>query len=257
MNVARHPLAAKLLSWLLFIPYAAQGMWVRNRALRLSPAAGPRSGVYGPGAAAVNILTVGDSSAAAVGIEQTDGSIGAQIARKWQERRNETVHWHISGHNSAVASEIRDHVVPNLKLAEYSHIFIMLGTNDMKNWHSTGRWKRDFGSLLYALRARFPEARIYWHQAIDVSTAPALPRLLSYVMNLRVGLFNRKGAQLCVERGVVCVPPLPIAEPSGYCRDGFHANTHGYDVWSDHMLKYVDETPRSTPAAQPYIREPN
>ncbi|MEN0040169.1 MAG: SGNH/GDSL hydrolase family protein [Pseudomonadota bacterium] len=255
MNVERYPLAAKLLSWLLFPLYFLQGTWVRNRSLRLSPAAGPRSGQYGSGEPTVRILTVGDSSAAAVGIERTEGAMAPQLARKWNDRRGETVSWHISGHNSAVADEIRDYVVPNIARHDYTHIFIMLGTNDMKNWHSTGRWKRDFGSLLYALRARFPEAKIYWHQAIDVSTAPALPWLLGYVMNLRVGLFNRKGAQLCVERGVVCVPPLPIAESSGYCRDGFHANTHGYDVWSDHMLMYVDETPRSTPAAQPHIKE--
>ncbi|EFL87787.1 SGNH/GDSL hydrolase family protein [Ahrensia sp. R2A130] len=255
MNVDRYPLAAKFLSWLLFLPYVAQGIWVRSRSLRLSPAAGPRSGVYGSGKPAVSILTVGDSSGAAVGIEHTDGSIGAQIARKWHERRNETAHWHISGHNSAVASELRDYVVPNLEPVDYTHIFIMLGTNDMKNWHTTGRWKRDFGSLLYALRTRFPESKIYWHQAIDISTAPALPAFLGWVMNLRVGLFNRIGAQLCVERGVVCIPPLPVEDPSGFCRDGFHANELGYDYWSDHMMKFVDETPRSTPPVQDYIRE--
>ena len=239
---------ASILSWFCFPIYIVQGLYVRKTSMRLSPASGPRSGQFGQGDAELKVLSIGDSSAAAVGLEKTSGAIGPQLANKLHDRTGKTVLWHISGHNSAVAGEIRDHVVPNLEPVEYSHIFIMLGTNDMKNWHSVKRLKKEFGSLLYALRTRFPEAKIYWHQAIDFRRAPALPEPLGSVLNLRVGLLNRKGAQLCVERGAICIPPLPIVEASGYCEDGFHANERGYDVWSDHLLDHLDCEPRTSPA---------
>ncbi len=248
-----HPFLTSLISWICFPVYAVQGIWVRERAMRLSPAVGPRSGQYGKGKASTVLLTIGDSSAAAVGVEFTKGAIGPQMAKKINRRKGETVEWHISGHNSAVASEIRDYVVPNLEPVDYTHIVIMLGTNDIKNWHTVGRWKKEFGTLLYALRTRFPEARIYWHQAIDMRDSPVLPEPMASIMMLRVALFNRMGAQLCLERGAICVPPLPIEEPAGYCKDGFHANDLGYDIWSDHMLKYFDYEPRTSPAVQEYI----
>ena len=247
------PILASILSWLCFPYYVALGIHVRRKALRLSPASGPRSGQYGQGKPATRILALGDSSAAAVGIEQTVGAIGPQIARKLNEKTGNPVSWHISGHNSAIASEIRDHVVPNLPEADYTHILVMIGTNDMKNWHTVGRWKKGFGTLLYAVRTTYPEAKIFWHQAIDMRHVPALPLSLGKILNLRVLLLNRKGAQLCVERGAVCVPPLPNVQPEGYCRDGFHANEAGYDAWADHMIDHFDHTPRSTPAAAPFI----
>lgn len=226
---------------------------MRQKSLRLSPATGPRSGQFGKGKPTIRLLALGDSSAAAVGIDHTSGAIGPQAARKLHAKSGDTVSWHISGHNSAVAGEIRDHVVPNLSDADYTHILIMLGTNDMKNWHSVSRWKNGFGTLLYAVRARYPEAKIYWHQAIDMRKVPALPATLGFILNLRVRLLNRKGAQLCVERGAICIPPLPIVRPEGYCRDGFHASELGYDAWADHLIDHFDHTPRSTPAAAPFI----
>ncbi|MEE9313414.1 MAG: SGNH/GDSL hydrolase family protein [Rhizobiaceae bacterium] len=247
------PLLTSLLSWICFPVYAAQGIWVRERAMRMSPAAGPRSGQFGKGEAKINLLTIGDSSAAAVGIPQTNGAIGPQLADKLRNKIGGTVAWHISGHNSAVAGEIRDYVVPNLEAIEYTHILIMLGTNDIKNWHTVSQWKKGFGTLLYALRTKFPDAKIYWHQAIDVRNSPVLPEPLATIMNLRVDLFNRMGAQLCLERGAVCIPPLQIEDTLGYCKDGFHANALGYGIWADHILNHFDDTPRSSPAVKDYL----
>ena len=247
------PFLASLLSWLTFPVYVVQGVWVRQRSLRLSPAEGPLSGKVGQGEPDLRILVVGDSSAAAVGIENTADAIAPQIAKQLSDQSGKTVSWLMSGHNSAVANEIRDHVVPNLEPAEYTHIFIMLGTNDMKNFHSVRRWKRDFGSLLYVLRTRFPEAQVLWHQAIDMRNVPNIPQPLATFMNWRRMLLNRKGAQLCVERGVVAVPPLPDVRAEGFCRDGFHASSEGYAAWAKHYVDHVEYTPRTTPAARPHI----
>jgi len=248
-----HPLLTGLVSTLLFPVYLAQGVYVREKSMRLSPAVGPRSGQIGGGKAPIRLLTIGDSSAAAVGCKTTDEAMAPQLAAKLYERDGETVSWHISGHNSAVAGEIRDLVVPNLPEADYTHILIMLGTNDLKNWHTSRRWKKEFGGLLYALRTRFPEAKFYWCQAMDMRDVPALPQPLATIMNMRRALINRKGAQLCIERGAVCVPPLEIPDQKGFCEDGFHANMDGYDFWADHILEYWDHEPRTSPAVQEFV----
>lgn len=248
-----HPILTGVISTLLFPIYLAQGVYVRERSIRLSPAIGLRSGQVGDGEPAIRLLTIGDSSAAAVGCKATDEAMAPQLAAKLYTKYGEIVSWHISGHNSAVAGEIRDLVVPNLEPIPYTHILIMLGTNDLKNWHSSRRWKKEFGGLLYALRARFPEAKFYWPQAMDMRDVPTLPQPLAAIMNLRRALINRKGAQLCIERGVVCIPPLEIEDTSGFCEDGFHANSVGYDFWSDHILTFWDSEPRTSPAVKEFV----
>lgn len=248
-----HPILIGLVSTLCFPVYVVVGLYTRARSMRLSPARGPRSGQHGEGEPATRLLTIGDSSAAAVGIDKTSGAMGPQLAGLLKVKTGEAVYWHISGHNSAVSSEVRDYIVPNLPPEDFTHILIMLGTNDMKNWHTVRRFKRDFGGLLYALRARFPEARIYWPQAMDMVWVPALPKVLAHILNWRRQLLNRKGAQLCVERGVICIPPLEVENQSGFCRDGFHASEIGYAAWAQHILAHWDYEPRTTPAAQPFL----
>ncbi len=250
----KSPLLNSLVSWLCFPVYVVQGMWVRKHSMRLSPPSkGAWSGQFGKGKAKIRLLTIGDSSAAGVGIEDTSGTIGVQMAKKLHEATGSPVAWKVTGHNSAVAGQLRDYVVPNLDREDWTHIAVMLGTNDMKNWHTVPRWKREFGTLLYALRARWPEAKIYWHQAIDVREVPSLPQPLASIINLRVALLNRKGAQLCLERGAVCVPPLQETRAEGYCSDGFHANETGYTVWADHILAHFDDEPRTSPAVKEFL----
>ncbi|MEM9677144.1 MAG: SGNH/GDSL hydrolase family protein [Pseudomonadota bacterium] len=248
-----HPFLISVLSWLCLPIYVVQGLQTRARSLRLSPAAGPRSGTAGDGVPTIKLMTLGDSSAAAVGIDHTKGALAVQLAELLAKKNSTSVAWHISGHNSAVSSQLWQAVVPNLEPADYTHILIMVGANDMKNWHSVGTFKREFGTLLYAVRARFPEAKIYWSQFIDMTRVPTLPPQLAKVLNLRRALLNRKGAQLCVERGVVCLPPLPGILAEGFCRDGFHASEVGYAAWAQHVADHLHHTPRSTPAAKPFI----
>lgn len=235
-----HPILMSVCSWLALPLYVVQGLWVRKHSLRLPPAKGKRSGVYGEGEPVYRILAIGDSSAAGAGVAKVEDTIGPQFCRQLHTKTGAGVAWHMSGHNSAVAGQIRDLVVPNLEPVDYTHILIMIGTNDMKNMHTGSRWKKEFGGLLYALRTRFPESKIYWHQAVDMSKTPALPKLLATTLNWRRELLNKKGAQLCDERGAVAIPPLPVVDAAGFCRDGFHANEDGYEAWAAHLLEHVD-----------------
>ena len=151
------------ISNLLFPVYVVQGIYVRTSGD--APFAciwPPVRSVWGGRSRRCKLLTIGDSSAAAVG---SRAHKRCDCVRNWlyklhQKERRDRCSWHISGHNSAVAGEIRDVVVPNLAdPIPYTHILIMLGTNDMKNWHSVARWKKEFGNLLYALRTPFPRSQ--------------------------------------------------------------------------------------------------
>ena len=246
------PLLARVVSIASLPVYAVQGAFLRRRVLRLPPAAGPRDGQFGASgsaAAPFRLLVIGDSSAASVGIDRSEDGLAAQLARVVHERTGRAVRWRSSGHNSAVAGQIRDHVVPHVEPRDWTHILVTIGTNDTKNFHSLGRFKREFGALLYALHARFPQARIYWSQAIDPRRIPHLPEPLATIMWLRRNLINAKGRQLCHERGAVAVRPIPDVMPAGFAIDGFHASEDGYAAWAETVAEAMlaDEAPITRP----------
>lgn len=229
-------LARALLSWLAFPVYAAQGIALRRRTLRMPPPAGRVRHAIDGAEPAINLLVLGDSSAAGVGVADTEDALGARLARLMAARSGRKVVWRAAGFNSATAGQLRDHAVPNLDAEAWNHIVLCVGTNDAKNFHSVSRFKREFGGLIYALRAKWPEARIVWSPVVDMSRMPAMPRALGNILEIRAGLVNAMGAQLCLDRGALAAPRLPILDPqAGFSKDGFHASAAGYQSWADHL----------------------
>jgi len=231
---------APLLSWLAFPVYVWQGLAVRRRTERMLPAKGPVRHRIDGQEPELRLLVLGDSSAASVGIEQSEQGIAASLARLIATQTGRAVVWRAAGFNSATAGQINNHVLPNLASKPWTHIVLSIGTNDAKNFHSVPRFKREFGGLLYGLRAKWPEARVVWSPIVDMTRVPALPDLLGKILEIRAQAINAKGEALCFERGAVPASRLPILDPkAGFSTDGFHASAAGYQAWAEHLLPVI------------------
>ena len=124
-----------------------------------------------------------------------ENGLAAQLAALLAASTARAVRWRAAGFNSATSGQLRDHVVPNLAADPWTHIVLAVGTNDIKNFHSLPRFKKEFGGLLYALRAKWPEARIVWQPVIALTDVPALPSALARLLETRAGAINALGDQ--------------------------------------------------------------
>ncbi|MBK8456480.1 MAG: SGNH/GDSL hydrolase family protein [Phyllobacteriaceae bacterium] len=228
-----------LLTWLALPIALWQGLAVRRRTERLVPPSGPHEGVTGPGEATIRLLVIGDSSAAGVGVGRIGDGMGPLLAALMADKAGQVTHWRVAGFNSATSGQIRDHVVKHLPRDGFTHIVLSVGTNDAKNFHTLARFKREFGGLIYALKARFPSARLVWSPIVEMRDVPALPRPLADILSVRAHAFNSLGSRLARERGGVAATPLPVKGPGGFAVDGFHAGALGYAAWAEHLLPFV------------------
>lgn len=234
------PRIAGLLTWLALPVYVWQGVGVRLRTERMVPAEGPTMHRVDGAEPGLSLLVLGDSSAASVGVGRTEDGLAAQLAPIMAGMTGKAVRWRAAGFSSATSGQIRDHVVPNLVPEPWTHIVLSVGTNDTKNFHTLSRFKREFGGLLYALRAKCPEARIIWSPVVEFTRVPALPAQLGRILEVRAGLINEMGERLCRERGAVPLPRLPILDPAaGFSTDGFHASALGYRAWAEHVAGHL------------------
>lgn len=224
-----------LFTWAMLPVYVWQGLRVRNSIERLLPAEVPQSGVLGRKEPAFKILVVGDSSVAGVGMERLEHTLAYNIADQVHARSGRCVKWRTAGCNSATSGELRDHVVPHIEERDFTHVIVVVGINDMKNFHALSTFRKTFGTLLYALRTRFADAKIIWSPVPDMTKFPALPKQLARILAARAMLINQEGKQLCEERGVTYSEPVPIEISDGFARDGFHAGPAGYRVWGKHL----------------------
>lgn len=231
---------AALATWLAFPVYVWQGVGVRRRTTRMLPAAGPVIHDIAGSEPPISLLMLCDSSAASVGIGRSEDGLAHQLALLLAERTGRAVRWRAAGFSSATSGQIRQDVLPNLAPHPWTHIVLTIGTNDTKNFHSVPRFKKDFGGLLYGLRAKWPQARIVWSPVLEFTRAPAMPSWLGRILEVRASEMNRMGERLCNERGAIALPRLPIIDPeAGFASDGFHASELGYRAWAEHMLPEV------------------
>ena len=233
-----------LLTWLALHVYVWQGLGVRRRTERMLPAEGPLMHRIEGAEPALSLMVLGDSSAASTGVGHSRDGLAHQLSLVLAERTGRAVVWRAAGFNSATAGQIRDHVVPNLPAQPWTHIVLAVGANDAKNFHSAPRFKKEFGGLLYAIRAKWPQARLVWSPVVEFTSVPAMPRLLGVILEARATLLNRMGERLCRERGAIAATRLPISDPlAGFSRDGFHASAAGYRAWAGHLANYLLDPP--------------
>ncbi len=229
-----------LLPWLSLPVLYAHGQKVRARTARMVPPPGPLTGRIDGKGEALRLLVMGDSSAAGVGADHTSECLGPLIAENLHAATGQPVIWRKAGSNSAIASDLRDHVVPHLPLDPWTHILITVGTNDAKNFVTIRSFTKGFGGLIYALKAKFPDARIVWSPIIDMEKMPTLSPFLARMLNIRARLINAVGADLCSERYAIAADQLPISIEGGFAADGFHANGKAYKIWADHVMKWLN-----------------
>lgn len=210
------------------------------RSLRLPPGEGATSGLVEGEGEPIHLLVLGDSSAAAIGIVRQADGLAPALARALNEKTRQSVSWRSAGFNSATSDQLRDHVVHNLEPAPYTHILVCAGFNDVKNFHSGRRFKNGFGGLLYALKARFPDSRLYWSQVLDPNEMPLISPLLGAILKLRADILNRIGCRLCVERGASAIPAMKALSADAFCRDGVHPSEKGFQAWGRHLAQYIE-----------------
>ncbi len=230
---------AALLSWACFPIYIWQGLGVRSNSVRHAPPFPQQvKAIRGKGKP-IRLLLVGDSSAAGVGVKQIEKSLGGHLIKYCAEKSVRPVTIRIAGCNSATASQIRDYVVPNIEFEPFTHVILNIGTNDAKNFHTRRRFRREFGTLLYALNSRFPDARIIWSGIFDMSQVPALPSLLANILGIRSRLLMQCGRILCDERLVEIPDGKWDASKENFSSDGFHASKKGYREWAELLAEHI------------------
>ncbi|MEM9332923.1 MAG: SGNH/GDSL hydrolase family protein [Pseudomonadota bacterium] len=187
----------------------------------------------------INILFMGDSSAAGVGVENFEDGVSGRLPHLLSKKSGRPIIQRTSGNNSATSGQLRDHVVPHLEHGHFDYIIISIGTNDAKNFHSGKRFCKEFGTLLYALHAKFPGSKIIWQGLIDMENVPILPTPLNKILGIRSRMIRENGKILCRERMAFAPETEWKPIPENFSHDGFHASAEGYRVWAEELADYI------------------
>jgi lysophospholipase L1-like esterase len=208
------------------------------------PAIGPGMRArFGPGHAPTLVLAMlGDSTAAGVGVDRVEDTVGGQLAERLAGTglRVELTSAAVSGSRTG---DLDTQVARALLVEPPDLAVILVGSQDVLHAISPSRAAAELAAAVVKLRAA--------GTAVVVGTCPELGACRAIAQPLRelIGYLSRRlaRAQVSATRAADGVPvdlgaatgPVFRADPGMLCPDGFHPSADGYRIWAHALYPAV------------------
>jgi len=213
-----------------------QGLWLKRSAVRMPEAQGPRSMSLGNKQdSKLNLLYLGESPAAGVGIEEIKHAVSAQVAYKLAQKQN--VEWQLLAQNGIKIKELF------IKLQQTNTLqpdvcIITMGVNDCTNLTSNKQWQTHIINLITELNNRGCQ-HIFFTAVPPMQKFPLLPAPLSWLMGYRAHVLNHLLEQVCQQHGAQYLAFSAVLLPGMMSADGYHPNKKGADLWAQSISQQV------------------
>ena len=224
----------------------SQGRRLRKSTPRLPDAPLPwhgsvdGGGAGDPGAASrpLNLLVIGDSTAAGVGVDHAELGLGGRLAEALAERTGRAVHWRAAGRNGATARDLVRHFLKPALAEPVDLVFLTVGANDALALRSPRAFRRDIRHIIDRTFAAHPDA------ALLMSSLPAFFRFTLLPDPLRRSLYRHSQALEREARALIAAhprahmsPPPPPYTDGFFASDDFHPSALGYQDWADFAIE--------------------
>ena len=225
------PLAA---IWLGLPVLLTQGLRVRRETLRLPDADG-LTGTMGEGEP-LNLVVLGDSVAAGVGVDHHRDTIAGHLARRLAASRTSAVAWQVVALTGATAGDVLGLARQSSTLTTADVVVVSVGVNDTKNLHPDRRWRAELAALLDHVLAVSPTADVVLIGVPPMEAFPALPRALATLMGARARRLDAIGRAVAAERPRLRRIELTLEQGEGlFAADGFHPSAVVHERLADQI----------------------
>lgn len=240
--------------------YLYQGMKLKKTALRLPEAEGERKGRMtlnekdspSEDKSTLNIMLLGDSSAAGVGVSSQQEALAGQLLEQLQllpqiQQKFSQLQWALhatSGHTSFDALR-RLYVLP-VPSTPVDIMIVMVGVNDTTANVSTSKWEQQLREIIGLSQRKFGAKQIIFPCLPPMQEMPAIPSPLNKLMGYKTQIMNEKLIEVCDHYESVLALPINLNNKelqvqNFFAEDGFHPNSTAYSLLAKKLAKTISE----------------
>jgi lysophospholipase L1-like esterase len=228
-----------------------QGKKIRKQVPKLSEAKGNGGNCYKENQKAVQVLFIGESTFAGVGVQTHEEGFAGTFAKELSNQINRSVYWKVYAKSGYTAELIYKKLIPKIEEKEVDLIIVGIGGNDAFQLTTIQKWDHDIDKLIKDLQIKFPEGVIVFTNMPPIKEFPAftlpikfiignLVEILGEKLNKRVQSFqktyyNNRVIRINEWKGKI----------SGYetneklFSDGVHPSKLAYQIWANEMVIFV------------------
>jgi len=235
--------------------YLYQAKQVRKSALRLPEPKGERQGTLVidsslPTVQMLNLMVVGDSSAAGVGCElQTEGlaqnlvnQLQAKLVNNNDRHDYHAIRWSLNAKSGDSSFDLlrRLFIMPKQSVEV---MVICIGVNDVTKNISKLQWQKNINEIVAISQRKFGARFIIFSSLPPMKDMPALPAPLNQLLGNKAQQLDTELQQICESKnGVYYFAPKLTdkqALSTMFATDGFHPSPKAYDVWAAALAKTI------------------
>ena len=218
---------------------------------RLPEATGTSGDVEGPGPK-LNMLCIGESTMAGVGVATHQEGVAFHLARTLVRGWGRGVHWQVHARSGYTIKLLTQEVLPQIPDKEWDLIVIAIGANEVFKTNTPAGVKRDIKALIADLRERFGhDVPIAFMNMPPIREFPALTPLLRFALGKMVEYVGEELAAIVATEPNVYynaekmrladwATRLGVApDPAAFFSDGIHPSAMTYRVWGEDFGRFL------------------
>jgi lysophospholipase L1-like esterase len=245
----KHALQVLLCLPLLYL----QGKALYRRIPRLPAARTPEGFVDSGGGPVFQLLIIGESTMAGLGVEQHEDGFAGYFARSLSQSMSRPVEWRVFAQSGYTAQDVVQNIIPELKGLPADLIVIGLGGNDSFNLNFPSRWQVDTRNLIHRLRADFPVIPLAFLNLPPIRSFPAFTPLMQWALGNWVLFLAVALEELVSDFPSVYFSSAEISleymqqrlgltsTQQSFFSDGVHPSAYTYELWAADFCLYLEE----------------
>lgn len=237
--------------------YLYQAKQLKKSAIRLPEPQGERQGKLIideklPTAQTLNLMVIGDSSAAGVGCAAQNEGLAQNLAINLQahfinnaaQQNYRAIHWslHAKPGDSSFDLLRRLFIIPAQSVEV---MVICIGVNDVTKNTTIKQWQQNIGEIITISQRKLGSRFIVFSGLPSMDDMPALPVPLNQLLGHKARQLDEKLKQICENtNGVYYFSPKLTDNQklsAMFASDGFHPSSSAYQVWAHQFANNISQ----------------
>ncbi|MEM8523197.1 MAG: SGNH/GDSL hydrolase family protein [Bacteroidota bacterium] len=230
-----------------------QGKRIRASVPILPEATEPQGKVGLPNTKKLNLLCLGESTIAGVGVEKHEDGFAGTLAKELVVSQGAEIHWRVYARSGYTAARVTRKLLPKLTEEKPDLIVIGLGGNDAFTLNRPWKWRQQVEQLIDALQEQFKEVPIFLTNVPPIKEFPAFTKPIKFIIGNLVEILGQELTKVAQQKHLVYYNPEIITidgwkkkwkiegTAKDFFSDGVHPSKLTYQVWGKDMAYFISK----------------
>ena len=212
-----------------------QALWVRYNIIKLPEARGQRFGSVGKNDNTINLLIIGDSATAGVGVEEQKDALSGQLLANLAVKNK--VNWQLIASTGLTSAELIQKIEA-LQTQKFDYVLVSVGVNDVTGLTKENIWLSNLDTIFNLFNTKFDDPKVLMTALPPMHLFTGILQPLRWWLGKRAKRLNKLMLLATTDNSQcsVLTIDLPFA-PEYLAKDGFHPSKLAYGVWANQAAK--------------------